>query len=92
MTQNQRVLEYIKTHGAITVAECSTRLNIFHLPRRAKDLEEMGYPIKRTDYKVYSQTSNKWTTITVYSLHKSKVKKKVEQLQLGFSGNMSYGN
>lgn len=82
MTQNQRVLEYIKTHGAITVAESSHRLNIHHLPRRAKDLEEMGYPIKRTDHRVFSQTSNKWTTITVYSLRKPKVKRKIEQLHL----------
>jgi hypothetical protein len=82
MTQNQRVLEYIRTHGAITVAECSTRLNIFHLPRRIKDLEEAGYDIKRYDHRVYSQTSNKWTTITVYTLPKPKVKRKIDQLQL----------
>jgi len=82
MTQNQRVLQYIQSHGAITVAESSTRLKIFHLPRRAKDLEEMGYPIKREDLRVFSQTSNKWTTITVYSLRKPKVKRKIEQLQL----------
>jgi hypothetical protein len=85
MTQNQRVLDYIKTHGAITVAESSHRLNIHHLPRRIMDLLEMGYPIKRNDHRVYSQTSNKWTTITVYTMQKPKVKRKIEQLNLNLN-------
>lgn len=76
MTQNQRVLEYIKQHGAITVAECSRQLSIFHLPRRIKDLEERGIKIKRTDKKVLTE-SKKWTVITVYRLHRE-----VEQLKL----------
>jgi hypothetical protein len=76
MTQNQRVLEYIKQHGAITVAECSKHLNIFHLPRRIKDLEERGIKIKRIDKKVLT-ASKKLTVITVYHLQKE-----VEQLKL----------
>lgn len=49
MTQNQRVLAYLIQHGTITVAECSTQLNIFHLPRRIKDLEELGIKIRREE-------------------------------------------
>jgi len=79
------VLDYIRTHGAITVAESSHRLNIHHLPRRIMDLLEMGYPIKRNDHRVFNYGSSKWVTITVYSLRKPKVKRKIEQLNLNFN-------
>jgi len=76
MTQNEKVLNYLKSKGRITVAESSKLLNIFHLPRRIKDLEERGIKIKREDKKVLTK-DGKWTTITVYSLVKE-----IEQLTL----------
>lgn len=64
-TQNQIVFEYLKLHRRITVAESARLLNIYHLPRRIKDLEEKGIYIKREDKKVITK-SGRPTVITVY--------------------------
>ncbi len=79
MNQAQKVLAYIKIHGKITVAESSRYLNIHHLPRRIKDLEERGVMIKRADKKVLTD-NGKWTTITEYSMPQ-----KAEQLKLNLN-------
>lgn len=51
MTQCERVLKYIDDFGSITNREAVIDLGIMALPRRIKDLEEMGYKISReTEY------------------------------------------
>ena len=45
LSQNMRILEYIKRHGGITSLEASDVLRITRLSARICDLRRMGYPI-----------------------------------------------
>ena len=44
-TQNQRVLEYMETHGGITQLEALTEIGVMRLASRISDLKQRGYPI-----------------------------------------------
>ena len=47
-TQRDRVLNYLRTRGGLTVREAMIELNINCLPKRIEELRKMGYPIKMT--------------------------------------------
>jgi len=51
MTQNQRVLQYMRDHGSITQMEATNRLCITRLASRIHDITRMGIEVsKRTEY------------------------------------------
>lgn len=45
MTQNEKVLDYIKRHGSITAWDAMRDLKIMRLASRINDLRSAGYPI-----------------------------------------------
>ena len=47
-TQRDKVLNYLRTRGGLTVREAMIELNINCLPKRIEELRKMGYPIKMT--------------------------------------------
>ncbi len=47
-TQRDRVLNWIRTGGGLTVREAMIELNINCLPKGIEELRRMGYPIKTT--------------------------------------------
>ena len=51
MTQCERIIEYIKTHGSITARQ-AYHLGIMRLASRISDLKSTGYKIKAEDIKV----------------------------------------
>lgn len=48
VSQNIKVLEFMRTHDGITTWEAFESLNILALQRRIKDLREQGYNIEMT--------------------------------------------
>ena len=46
MTQNDRLLDYLKEHRTITPLESWTELGIYRLGARVFDLKRMGYDIR----------------------------------------------
>lgn len=42
-TQNDRILEYLETHGSITQFEALIKLGIMRLASRISDLRRLGY-------------------------------------------------
>ena len=46
MTQNERILKYIKEFGSITQYEALQDLGVMRLASRISDLRRMGYPIQ----------------------------------------------
>ena len=44
-TQNDRLLEYLKTHDGITQVEALNELGIFRLASRVNDLKKKGFDI-----------------------------------------------
>ena len=51
MTQCEKVLEFIKTHGSITARQ-AYHMGIMRLASRISDLRRAGYKIKTEDVKV----------------------------------------
>ena len=51
-TQNQRILDYIATHGSITQLEALTECSVMRLASRVSDLRRKGYPITSKMVKV----------------------------------------
>lgn len=47
-TQKRRVIDWLKTHGTLTVREAVTELNIMSVPKRVEELRKDGYPIGLT--------------------------------------------
>lgn len=45
-TQNQRIIDYMETHGTITQLEALQELGIMRLASRISDLRRKGYPIE----------------------------------------------
>lgn len=45
LTQKDRVLSWLKTHGTLTTREAVTELNIMSVPKRIEELRKQGYPI-----------------------------------------------
>lgn len=48
MSQKQKVLDYMRSHGSITQIEATTELGCVRLPSRIWDLKRDGYAIERT--------------------------------------------
>lgn len=44
-TQRDKVLNYLKTKGGLTVRDAMLELNINCLPKRIEELRKEGYPI-----------------------------------------------
>lgn len=51
-TQNQRILDYLDSHGSITQLEALRELGVFRLASRISDLRKLGYPIESKMVKV----------------------------------------
>lgn len=45
VTQNERIIEYLKTFGSITQLEATQELGVLRLPSRIFDLRSKGYKI-----------------------------------------------
>lgn len=45
VTQNERIIEYLKTFGSITQLEATQELGVLRLPSRIYDLRAKGYRI-----------------------------------------------
>lgn len=45
-TQRDKALEWLRTHGTLTVREAITELNIMSAPKRIEELRKEGYPIR----------------------------------------------
>ena len=48
MTQNEMILDYLKTNRSITQAEAIERFGCYRLPARICDLRQMGHTIPKT--------------------------------------------
>lgn len=44
-TQHQKIYNYMKTHGSITVLECAKNLDITKLPTRIGEMKKRGIRI-----------------------------------------------
>lgn len=66
-TQRDRVLEYLKAHGTLSVREAVTELNIMSAPKRIEELRKMGYPIS-TDWKV-TDTGSRYGVYTLQEVN-----------------------
>ena len=47
MTQNDRIIDYMREHGSITQAEAMTALGCFRLGARIWDIKQRGMKIRR---------------------------------------------
>lgn len=63
-TQKRRVLDWLKTHGTLTVREAVTELGIMSVPKRVEELRKAGYPIG-----LYWATSSTGARYGVYILY-----------------------
>lgn len=50
VSQNAKVLEWLRTHGELTTRTAVTELNIMSLPKRIEELRKSGIGI-RMDYR-----------------------------------------
>lgn len=69
MTQCEKVLEYIKTHGSITAKEAYFNLGIMRLASRISDLKRAGYLIRSEDIQVENRDGSK-SWVSKYSFLK----------------------
>lgn len=67
MTQNEEVLEYLKTHKTITQLEAFRELGIMRLASRISDLRKSGEPIVRRIVEVRARNGRK-AYVAEYSL------------------------
>lgn len=67
MTQNEEVLEYLKTHKTITQLEALRELGIMRLASRISDLRKSGEPIVRRIIEVRARNGRK-AYVAEYSL------------------------
>lgn len=51
MTQNERVIEYVKAHGSITQGEATKYLGVSRLAARIADLKKQGHAFTGTTVK-----------------------------------------
>lgn len=68
-TQNDRLLDYLKKHGAIDPLKAWTELGIYRLGARIFDLREAGHNINRTLEKVQNRFGED-CRVALYSLVK----------------------
>lgn len=67
MTQEQRVLDYIREHGSITSMQAFTNLKITRLSARIFNLRARGFNIKNVSH-TYKNGQGTTTTYTEYVL------------------------
>lgn len=67
MTQCERIMEYIKSHGSITQAEASKYLAVGRLAARIADLKARGTKITTETIKVKNRFGDK-TEVARYRL------------------------
>lgn len=67
MTQNERVLDYLRKHGAITPKEAMNELGIMRLGARIYDLKKQGVSITRENV-TEKNRFNEPTTFARYKL------------------------
>lgn len=67
MTQEQRVLNYIREHGSITSMQAFADLKITRLSARIFNLRAQGYDIENVSY-TYKNGQGTTTTYTEYVL------------------------
>ena len=67
MTQNQRIIKYIRQYGSITQAEAANDLGCYRLGARIWELKRDGYKIK-TDTVTYKNSEGNRVTFARYSL------------------------
>lgn len=48
MTQNERIMQYIRENGSITQIDALREFGCMRLASRVSDLKAAGFPIKRT--------------------------------------------
>ena len=70
MTQEQRVLNYIREHGSITVLQAFSDLKITQLGTRIYNLRAQGYDIETTDEK-YKNAQGQTIRWAKYILHEA---------------------
>lgn len=66
--QNERLLEYLQTHGSVTQIEALRDLGIMRLASRVSDLKRQGYAIGRTMIYVRNRWNEK-NRVARYFLH-----------------------
>lgn len=67
-SQCQKILEYMQTHGSITSFEATLKLGITQLGARLGELEEMGFPIDRSEWKEIEQEEGPPKRVKNYKL------------------------
>ena len=69
LTQNQRIIEYIDSHGSITQLEALNELGIMRLASRISDLRKRGYMIESKMDTVHNRYGEK-CRVKRYSIRK----------------------
>lgn len=72
-SQNERIIEYMKTYGSITQFEALQDLGVMRLASRISDLRSRGYAINDTVESVKNRYGEK-CRVKRYSLQKEGVK------------------
>lgn len=67
MTQRERVLDYIRKHGAITQFEATSELGILRLASRIHELKKQGHDIC-TDTATVVNRFNEKCRVAMYSM------------------------
>lgn len=71
-TQNQRILDYLDSHGSITQLEALNELGIMRLASRISDLRKNGYQIDSKMDIVHNRYGEK-CRVKRYSMRKERV-------------------
>lgn len=72
LTQNQRLLDYLASHGSVTQIEALNKLGIMRLASRVSDLRKKGYQIDSKMDMVTNRYGEK-CRIKRYSLRKERI-------------------
>lgn len=67
MTQNEQVLQHLKTFGCITALEAMKKYGIMRLASRINELRKLGFPVKSV-MSTRRDASGKLKKWTVYYL------------------------
>ena len=67
LTQKDRVLAYIRTHGSVTRMESAYYIGCFELAARINELEKAGYKFNKKRIKVKTKYGDT-ISVTKYSL------------------------
>ena len=69
MTQNEMILEYLRSHDDITQFDAFVHIGCSRLGVRIFDLKKLGYPIE-TKMKKVTKANGETTYVGAYSLRK----------------------